>query len=293
MSDKNPLVIIGMPVYNGEKYIESRLESIFNQTYENYQIIISDNASTDKTQKICEKKIESKKNISYYRQKKNLGYVSNFNFLINKSNGKYFTFAAIDDLWEPGFLEKNVKILEQNKGIVSSIGEVDYFGSSQKNKPSKYISMLKKKIRKQDVNVLEKHVMSISGEYNKKIDKYLRFNQGSFVHGLFRTSEIKKRIIPGPLAAWDLAFILNILKFGDLHVIDEILYHKYAGGLSSKGIIDSFKRHELPIYDFLIPNFSFFKWSWQNISPKFCLRNIDWFLLLTIYGWYNISKKII
>ena len=202
--------------------------------------------------------------------------------------------AAVDDLWEPTFLEENIKILESNEKIVGSIGEVKYFGNiSNKNNSPKIVEKLKKIIRKQDVNILEKHVRSVSGEYNQKVDNYLRFNQGSFVHGLYRTKELQKNIILGPLMAWDLAFILNILKFGDLHVIEQVLLHKFTGGLSSGGIINIYKRHEIPFYDLIIPSFSLFKWCWKNVGINFCLRNLDWFIVLIIYGWYNIKKDII
>jgi glycosyltransferase involved in cell wall biosynthesis len=287
-----PLITVGIPVFNGEKFLKKRLDSVLNQTYKNFEVIISDNASTDDTSKLCNEIIKKEKNIQYYLQKENIGYVNNFNFLIKKTNGKYFTFAAVDDVWEPNFLEKNVNILQTNDKIVGSIGTVKYFGNAQtQSETSRFTQILKKIIRKQDINILEQHVMSISGKYDKKIDKYLRFNQGSFVYGLFRANAIKKNIIPGPLAAWDLAFILNILKFGDLHVIDEVLYHKFTGGLSNRGVIDAFRRHELPISDFFLPNFSLFRWAWKNIGSKFCLRNLDWFVLLTIYGWYAILRS--
>lgn len=294
--DKNddiPLVTVGIPVFNGEKFLKRRLDSILNQTYKNFEIIISDNASTDGTSKLCQSIMHKEKNIQYYLQKKNIGLVDNFNYLIKKANGKYLTIAAVDDIWEPSFLEKNVNVLQSNDKIVGSIGKVEYFGGSQiKYKSSRFIQIFKKIARRQDVDVLEKHVLSVYGEFNQKIDKYLRFNQGSFVYGLFRTSAVQQNIIQGPLAAWDLAFILNILKFGDLHVIDEILFHKYAGGLSIKGIIEAYKRHEIPFYDLIIPNFSFFRWSCKNIGLSFCLRNFDWFALLTIYGWYAILKRV-
>jgi len=292
--ENNPLVTIGIPVFNGEKFLKKRVDSILNQTYKNFEIIISDNASTDNTSKICQSVINKEKNIQYHVQKKNIGYVNNFNYLIKKAKGKYFTIAAVDDIWEPSFLEKNVDILQSNNKIIGSISKVKYFGGSEtKHRSSKGIQILKKIVRRQDVDILEKHVMSVAGEFNQKIDKYLRFNQGSFTYGLFRTRIIQQNIIPGPLAAWDLAFILNTLKFGDLHVVDEILFHKYAEGLSVKGIIEAYRRHEIPFYDLIIPNLSFFKWLWKNIGPRFCLRNLDWFLLLTIYGWYNILKEII
>ena len=288
-----PLVTIGIPVFNGEKFLKRRLDSILDQTYKNFEVIISDNASIDNTSKICQNIIKKEKNIHYHLQKKNIGYVNNFNYLIKNASGEYFVIAAVDDIWEPTFLEKNVNILQSNNNIVGSIGKVEYFGRSKiKHKSSGSIQVLKKIARKQNVNILEKHVQSTSGGFNQKIDEYLRFNQGSFVYGLFRTNAVQKNIIPGPLAAWDLAFILNILKFGDLHVIDEILFHKFAGGLSVKGIIEAYKRHEIPFFDLIIPNFSLFKWSWKNLGGFFCLRNLDWFILLTMYGWYSILKRV-
>ena len=292
--NNNPLVTVGIPVFNGEKFMKRRLDSILNQTYQNFQILISDNESSDLTSKICGDYQKKENKIKYYRQQKNLGFVKNFNYLIKNTQTKYFVMAAVDDLWEPTFLEENIKILESNEKIVGSIGEVNYFGNiSNKNNPPKIVEKLKKIIRKQDVNTLEKHVRSVSGEYNQKVDKYLRFNQGSFVHGLYRTKELQKNIILGPLMAWDLAFILNILKFGDLHVIEQVLLHKFTGGLSSGGIINIYKRHEIPFYDLIIPSFSLFKWCWKNVGINFCLRNLDWFIVLIIYGWYNIKKDII
>ena len=292
--NNNPLVTVGIPVFNGEKFMKRRLDSILNQTYQNFQILISDNESSDLTSKICGDYQKKENKIKYYRQQKNLGFVKNFNYLIKNTQTKYFVMAAVDDLWEPTFLEENIKILESNEKIVGSIGEVNYFGNiSNKNNPPKIVEKLKKIIRKQDVNTLEKHVRSVSGEYNQKVDKYLRFNQGSFVHGLYRTKELQKNIILGPLMSWDLAFILNILKFGDLHVIEQVLLHKFTGGLSSGGIINIYKRHEIPFYDLIIPSFSLFKWCWKNVGINFCLRNLDWFIVLMIYGWYNIKKDII
>lgn len=291
--EKTPLVTVGVPIFNGEKVIKRRLESIINQTYKNIEVVISDNASTDNTEKLCQEFLTEVRKKEYFKQKKNLGYIANFNYLIKKARGKYFVIAAVDDVWEEDFLEKNVNMLESNEKIIGSIGKIEYFKDEGKveYKSSKVIQKLKKIIRKQNVNVSEKHVMSVSGDTNQKIDKYLRFNQGSFVYGLFRTHVIQKNIILGPLAVWDLAFILNILKYGDLQVIDKVLLHKYVGGLSSKGIIHAYRRHEIPFFDLVIPNFSFFRWALKNMGTSFCVRNLDWFILLTIYGWYVILKK--
>jgi glycosyltransferase involved in cell wall biosynthesis len=289
--NNNPLVTVGIPVFNGEKFIKRRLNSIQNQTYQNFQILISDNGSTDLTPKICEEYQKKYNKIKYYRQQKNLGYVKNFNYLIKNAQSKYFVIAAIDDLWEPTFLEENIKILESNKKIIGSIGEVKYFGySGNPPKTSKLNLKLKKIIRKQSANVLEKHVINSKGDYNKKINEYLRFNQGSFVHGVFHTNVIQRNIID-KLPAWDLVFILNILKFGDLHVIDKILLHKFAGGLSSQGIIRSYKRGEINFFDMFFP-ITFCNWCKKNIGLKFLIKNLDWFFFLSIFNIIQIFKEI-
>jgi glycosyltransferase involved in cell wall biosynthesis len=70
--NNNPLVTVGIPVFNGEKFIKRRLDSIQNQTYQNFQILISDNGSSDLTSKICEEYQKKDNKIKYYKQQKNL-----------------------------------------------------------------------------------------------------------------------------------------------------------------------------------------------------------------------------
>ena len=229
------LVTVGIPVFNGEKYIEKRIESIIKQTYQNFEIIISDNASTDNTSKLCEKFTKDKK-IHYHKQKKNIGIFKNFKYLIANAKGKYFVIASVDDKWEPTFLEKNACILDSNEKIVGSIGKVEFYGSPTKKQNSKIFG-IKKIIRRSRFDPLFDHVIEAKGNYEEKAGKYLRFNQGSFIHGLFRTSAVKKIELDQSVLGWDLCFILAILKFGDLHVIDEILLYKFSSGLSSKGLL--------------------------------------------------------
>ena len=92
MSNKNkinPLVSIGMPTYNGSKYIRQALVSLINQSYRNFELIISDNASTDNTEAICKEYRRRDKRIKYIRQKKNIGPINNFNFVLKEAKGEY------------------------------------------------------------------------------------------------------------------------------------------------------------------------------------------------------------
>ena len=85
MNYSNPRISIGMPVYNGEKFIRKCIESVLQQTHRNFELIISDNASTDSTSKICEEYLRKDNRITFVRQNKNMGQNWNFNFLLGKS----------------------------------------------------------------------------------------------------------------------------------------------------------------------------------------------------------------
>ena len=102
------LVTIGIPVFNEEKFIKQCLESILSQTYTNFEVIISDNVSTDNTSKICEEFAKMDVRIRYVRQKKHLYFWSNFGYLLKQSQSVYFVWHAADDIWENTFLEKNI-----------------------------------------------------------------------------------------------------------------------------------------------------------------------------------------
>lgn len=112
MVDNKPLVSIGMPVCNGERYIRQALDSLLAQDYENFELIISDNASTDDTQTICLEYATADQRVQYYRNEMNEGAVWNFNRVFELSSGKYFAWAAHDDWWESTFISKCVAELE-------------------------------------------------------------------------------------------------------------------------------------------------------------------------------------
>ncbi len=125
-----PEVSIGLPVYNGELFLKKALESLLNQTYSNFELIISDNNSTDSTQKICQEYAKNDKRIQYIRQEKNIGAFSNFSFVLTKATRKYFMWAAVDDYWDADFIQKNLDVLQQNPNVICSISKIDTYGFS-------------------------------------------------------------------------------------------------------------------------------------------------------------------
>lgn len=135
-----PKVSIGLPVYNGERYLEETLDSLLGQTYQDFELIISDNASTDSTEMICCEYAERDPRIKYHRNKKNLGAAANYNVVFHRAQGEYFKWAAADDLLAPEYLERCVKVLENDPGVVlcyARTEEIDEFGNTIRLLPSK------------------------------------------------------------------------------------------------------------------------------------------------------------
>ena len=124
----DPELSIGFPVFNGEIFLKKRLESILSQSFVNYELIISDNASTDDTDKICKEFLKKDSRIKYYRQEKNMGSIQNFKFVLDQAVGKYFVWAATDDLWENNFLEKTINVLQKNNSVVGCTSKVKRIG---------------------------------------------------------------------------------------------------------------------------------------------------------------------
>lgn len=96
---KNSIITIGMPVYNGADFINEALDSLLAQTFIDFELIISDNASTDSTELICCEYQKRDSRIRYIRQTQNLGALQNFQFVLNEAIGEYFMWAACDDKW--------------------------------------------------------------------------------------------------------------------------------------------------------------------------------------------------
>jgi glycosyltransferase involved in cell wall biosynthesis len=111
------LISIGMPVFNGEKFISTAISSLLKQTYTNFELIISDNASTDNTKNICSFFVSIDKRVQYFRQNSNRGATENFKFVLEQAKGKYFMWAAADDYWSFNLLNKSINILEKKQNI--------------------------------------------------------------------------------------------------------------------------------------------------------------------------------
>src|SRR5688500_6871770 len=99
MTRTSPIVTIGMPVFNGEASVRQAIECLLGQTFAEFELIISDNASRDGTEAICREYAASDSRVRYIRQNENLGVLANFEFVLDQAGGEFFMWAAADDEW--------------------------------------------------------------------------------------------------------------------------------------------------------------------------------------------------
>jgi glycosyltransferase involved in cell wall biosynthesis len=113
-----PRISIGVPVYNGEAYIAQALEALLGQTFADFEIVISDNASRDRTAEICQAYASRDTRIRYYRSDVVLPPAENHNRAFDLSSGEFFKWAAHDDLCAPTFLERCLEAMERDPSVV-------------------------------------------------------------------------------------------------------------------------------------------------------------------------------
>ena len=294
-----PEVSIGFPVYNGELFLKKALDALLNQTFSNFELIISDNNSTDSTTRICQEYAKNDDRIRYIKQEQNIGAYPNFYFVLTQAKGKYFMWAAADDFWEPDFILKNLKILSSNSNVVCSISKLDTFTLAddlihkEKIKTVQYPSIVKNFVNKRRQKMI-KVTFPVYGKFEKKIRKFL-MNTGSNsrFYGLYRTSQIKECFIKKPFIASENAIFLNLLRLGDLYEIDEVLFHRFESGWSTYGIINMAKNVHGNFLGILFPYYPFNSWCLKNIGIKNILRNIDIFARMNLGGVFFLLVDLV
>jgi glycosyltransferase involved in cell wall biosynthesis len=235
--DITPIVSIGMPVYNSELYIGKVIETFLNQTFTNFELIISDNASTDKTDIICLNFAKNEKRIKYFRQIENQGALVNFKYVLDQAKGIYFMWAASDDFRDINFLSECVAILENNPTCVAATSYDSMIGSDD--------------IRK----------FEAKGDLYQRLVVFLNncWNSHGFFYSLIRINILKTfdfKNLEGFGADW--SFMVYLISHGELHRSSSTLTQFGISGVSNSDVRYSSFRNSF--INWIIPhlNFSFF-----------------------------------
>ena len=209
MVNKNqPLVSIGVPVFNGEKGLAVALDSLIAQDYTNLEIIISDNASTDATSKICEEYVGKDSRIKYSRLKENIGSPMNFNQVFERSSGKYFMWAAHDDHREPLFVSACVEKMESSVNAALCHVQMAVLVEGEEG-------------------VLKVTHLDSFKDFKGLTQRYketLKNIRGTVMYSLFRSSVLRKTKLLRRSIASDMAFIQELSIYGEFVQVSEILF---------------------------------------------------------------------
>lgn len=287
MTENHSMVSIGMPVYNGEKHLRQSIESILSQTHSDFELIISDNASTDSTHYICKEYAQKDKRIQYFHHKENRGMSWNFNFVLNESKYDYFMWAASDDIHSSSFVEKNLEELLCKNNIVCSMSKIKFHGINTQNSKSERADPYFRRFRQKIRFLRPRKILSIKGSFNEKVKCFLRKSSPMIIFGLFRTDVLKKSIPKENFYGRELAILLNVIRYGDVSIVDEELFTLFQAGASKRGYLNLIKLlNQDGVIGMIFPYFSYTNWCIRHLGAKNFLSNLDSFFITNTWSLF-------
>ena len=212
MHKSRPSISVGMPVYNGEPYIEEAIQSILRQTYEDFELIISDNASTDRTGQICRDYASQDIRIFYSRNKENLGAAKNYNRVFRLASGHYFRWFNADDVSAPELHERCIQVLDANPDAALCYGKTAIIDGKGK--------------------ITEHYEDNLDLQQERAIDRFLAFFESvgftNIIYGLMRTSMMAHTMLfgNGRYPAADVNFMAELTLYGKFIEIPEQLFFR-------------------------------------------------------------------
>ncbi len=243
-------LIIGMPVYNGEKFLKTSVESLLSQTFTNFELIISDDFSKDSTKQICEEFAAKDDRIRYIRQPKNIGITENFNYLLQFATAPYFMWAAQDDLWEKAYIEKCILALQENPCAVFCSPKT-IFISEDGETSAQY-----------DFDFTTRGMGQV-----KRIMHYLKNTTlGSLFYGLIRRSALEDKTLENILGQ-DFLLMFELLLKGDIILLNEYLFKKRLGG-ASDSLLKNAASYRLK------PGFKV-RWHWAYLFSRYIVKTVS------------------
>lgn len=212
MTREKPKLSVGMPVYNGERYLEVAIQSVLDQTFGDFELIISDNASTDRTEEICRDFASKDNRIVYSRNDVNLGAAPNYNRLVEMASADYFRWSNCDDVCAPELHERCVAVLDSNPGAVLAYG--------------------KTKIIDEDGNEGEDYDDNLDLGDERPSDRFVKFHAvvglTNVIYGLMRTAAVRNTAMmgDGSFPAADTNFMGELTLYGKFVEIPERLFYR-------------------------------------------------------------------
>jgi glycosyltransferase involved in cell wall biosynthesis len=245
-----PRVSIGLPVFNGEQFLEAALDSLLQQTYPDFELIISDNASTDRTEAIARAYAAKDQRVFYFRNEENLGAARNYNRVFELSCGEYFKWAAADDLCAPDFLRRCVEILDRYPDVVVCYPQTQIIDG--------------------DGRIIENYEHHLQLQSPVARDRFLELvrslRECNAVFGLLRASVLKNTRLIGNYIGSDNCLLAELSLHGKFFEVPEYLFfrrHHPGASSSNKGVDE-----QLEFFDPRLKGRIVFPW-WRRKVEEF------------------------
>lgn len=237
-------VSIGLPVYNGEEYLASAINSLLAQTMDDFELIISDNGSTDATREICEEFVRGDRRISYHRSDRNLGAAANYNKAVDLAHGALFAWANHDDIYAPTYLERCVAELDRCPETVLA-----YTRSAKIDAAGTVVAPLMSGLGLDDPSPARRlrHYHELSHEIDRRAGWGEHDIEGLWIpaYGVIRTDILRKTGRIGPYISSDTVLIEELLTLGAFAEVEEQLFYKRDhSGRSMRACMAYDKRYE-------------------------------------------------
>ena len=204
-----PRVSIGLPVYNGENYLSFTLDSILRQTFSDFELIVSDNCSADRTEAICRAYADRDKRIRYVRSESNRGAAWNFNNVVGLAAGTYFKWAAHDDICAADYLERCVEVLERDPEVVVCFSKTMQIDAQGRH------------VRKRDHNLAN---LSSPRAHERFHDIVANVHHCESVFGLMRLNVLRRTPLIGSYIASDRVLLALLSTLGRFHELPDYLF---------------------------------------------------------------------
>lgn len=236
-----------MPVYNGETYIREAIDALLAQTFTDFELVITDNRSTDRTREICEDYARRDSRVRYHLNDKNLGAWGNHNRAFELSRGEYFKWASDDDWHAPTFLEKCVAVLDADSTVVAATGQTRLIYSDGSEIPES--NQKRGYVLDRDGNILRMRPPERKDKGLGSPKAHVRF-RGAVLHcgwcheiyALVRRSAFAATPGMGPYYGSDKVVLVWLATMGRIVVLPEVLFHNRRHVEQSGNIFDTRQR---------------------------------------------------
>ena len=210
MTRARPRVSVGIPVYNGERYLAAALESLRAQTYEDFELIISDNASIDRTPEIARSYAAQDRRVRYVRNAKNRGAAANFRHTVQLASGAYFRWAAADDISAPEFLTRCVEVLDREPRVVLAYPKTRFIDEHGR-------------VTADYDDRLHLPQPRASDRFRALVD---RLGYCNAIYGLMRTDVARSTRLLGSYFGADIVLLAELVLYGAFWEVPEFLFYR-------------------------------------------------------------------